>query len=305
VTDPRPARRGVLLAAIAFVVLAWASAFIVIRGVAPVFGPGALALGRLAVGVVVLAVIVGLSRSWVRPTGREWALLVLYGAGWFGAYNLLLNLAEHTLDAGTAAMVVNVGPALITLGGALLLGERITGWIVAGVLVALAGAAIIGIATSSGQPLDVVGVLAALGAAVVYAAGVLAQKPVLRRLPAAQTTFLGAAIGFVVCLPFAPELVAELAVAPPAATVGMVYLGVVPTALAFAAWSYALARMSAGRLGVTTYLVPPLAIVIGALALGETPGWLALLGGVLCLAGVALARRAPRPVPASVENLPE
>jgi drug/metabolite transporter (DMT)-like permease len=71
----------------------------------------------------------------------------------------------------------------------------------------------------------------------------------------------------------------------------MVYLGLVPTALAFSTWAYALARMDAGRLGVTTYSVPPITIVMAAILLGEAPPALALAGGVLALAGVALTRR--------------
>ena len=74
----------------------------------------------------------------------------------------------------------------------------------------------------------------------------------------------------------------------------MVYLGVVPTALAFSTWAYALTRMDAGKLGVTTYLVPPLVIVLGWLLLDEVPPALALVGGAVCLAGVALSRRRSR-----------
>ena len=66
-----------------------------------------------------------------------------------------------------------------------------------------------------------------------------------------------------------------------------------PTAIAFTTWAYALTRSTAGRMGSTTYLVPPLAILMGWAILGETPPALALLGGVLCLAGAAMARRAP------------
>ncbi len=67
-----------------------------------------------------------------------------------------------------------------------------------------------------------------------------------------------------------------------------------PTALAFVTWAYALARTDAGRLGVTTYLVPPLTILTGWLLLGETPVTTALVGGAICLVGVALSRRRPR-----------
>ncbi len=52
--------------------------------------------------------------------------------------------------------------------------------------------------------------------------------------------------------------------------------------------------MSASSLGVTTYLVPPITIVLGFLFLRETPPTIAYVGGALALLGVALARRTPR-----------
>lgn len=301
-------QRVLLIGAIAFTVLAWASAFVVIRGVAPHVGGGALALGRLAVGVVALGILVLAQRRWVRPTGRDWARLVVYGVGWFGAYNVALNLAEHTLDAGTTAMIVGIGPILIALGAGLFLGEGLPRWVGIGAAVAFGGVILIGIGTSmvseGERPIDPIGVLWALAAAVTYAIGVLAQKPMAGRLPASQITLIGCAIGLIACLPFAGQLASELAVAPPSALVGIAYLGVVPTALAFTTWGYALGRMPAGQLGISTYIVPPLAIVMGLIFFTEVPAPLAISGGVICLVGVALSRRRAR-VPVRPESLPE
>jgi hypothetical protein len=89
-----------VLIAIIVTLLAWSSAFIVIRGVAPHFGGGALALARLAVGTVVLSLLL-IGHRWVRPSAREWLLISVFGVAWFAAYNITLNIAEHTLDAGT------------------------------------------------------------------------------------------------------------------------------------------------------------------------------------------------------------
>jgi len=305
--------RVLVLIAIAITLLAWASAFVVIRGVAPHVGGGALALGRLAVGTVALGIVALIQRRWMRPTGREWLLIVIYGVAWFGAYNVALNLAEHTLDAGTSAMLVGIGPILIALGGGVLLGEGIPRWLLIGTGVAFAGVVLIGLGTSlapgGGRPVDLGGVLWALVAAVTYALGVLMQKPAIRRLPAGQVTFLGCAIGMVACLPFAGELARELGRARVSADLGILYLGIVPTAIGFSTWAYALQRMPAGRLGISTYIVPVITIVLALVVFHELPTWLGIAGGVLALAGVALSRRRRpgrvTPVPEPAESLPE
>ncbi|WP_411701414.1 DMT family transporter [Conyzicola sp.] len=285
---PTPA----VIVAIVVTVLAWASAFIVIRGTAPSFEGGALALARLVVGAALLSLLL-IGKRWVAPTGREWLLIAGFGVVWFGGYNVALNIAEKTLDAGTTAMIVNIGPILIALGAGVFLREGIPKWLAIGAGVAFLGVVLIGIGTSGEGLGDGSGVVWALVAAVTYAAGVLMQKPALKRLPAAQVTWLGCVIGLVACLPFAGQLVTDLQTASPAAIAGAVYLGAVPTALAFSTWAYALARMPAGQLGVTTYIVPPLAIVLGLLVFGEIPAGAAIVGGAICLVGVALSRRRP------------
>jgi len=296
-SDPTLARPAGLtpavVVAIVVTVLAWASAFIVIRGTAPYFEGGALALARLAVGAALLSLLL-IGKRWVAPSRTEWLLIAGFGVVWFGGYNVALNIAEKTLDAGTTAMIVNIGPILIALGAGVFLREGIPKWLAIGAAVAFLGVVLIGVGTSGGDALgDGVGVVWALVAAVTYAAGVLMQKPALKRLPAAQVTFLGCAIGLVACLPFAGQLVADLQAAPPAAIAGAVYLGAVPTALAFSTWAYALSRMPAGQLGVTTYIVPPLAIALGFVVFAEIPAVTAILGGAVCLVGVALSRRRP------------
>jgi drug/metabolite transporter (DMT)-like permease len=272
-------------------VVAWASAFVAIRALGPAFDPGPLALGRLLVGSLALGAVLAQRRIWVAPTSREWALLTVCGVGWFAVYNLALNAAEQRLDAGTTSMLVNVGPILIALLAGVVLGEGFPRWLLVGALVAFLGAALIGWATSESAGVDPLGVMLSLLAALTYAIGVLAQKPAVRRLPALQVTFVACAIGTVTCLPFAPDLTGQLDTASPTAVAGLVYLGLVPTALAFATWACALSRVDAGRLGVTTYLVPPLTIAASWPLLGEVPVPLALLGGALCLVGVAVSRR--------------
>ena len=77
-----------------------------------------------------------------------------------------------------------------------------------------------------------------------------------------QVTTFACFAGTVATLPFAAQLVSQAASAPASATLMMVYLGVVPTALAFTTWAYALNRTTAGQMGVTTYIVPVLVVLM-------------------------------------------
>ena len=282
-----PAR--VLLAA-AFTVLAWASAFVVIRFVGRDFSAGALSLGRLAIGSICLSVVMLIGRRWVPMSRHDWSLVALIGVLWFGVYNVALNAGEQHVDAGTAAMLIQLAPIMIGVLAGVLLGEGFPRMLVIGGLVAFAGTVIIGVATGTGHA-DLGGVLLVLLAAVVYAIAVVAQKVVLRRIPGLQVTWLACLIGTVTCLPFLPSLVTDLGTASAGATAGIVYLGVVPTAAAFLTWAYALTRSDAGRLGATTYAVPPIAIALGWIFLGEVPALLAVVGGIVSLIGVGIARR--------------
>ena len=279
-----------VLFAIIGTVLAWSSAFVVIRAVLPVFAPGELAFLRQLVAVPLLAVWM-IGQKWVWPTVREWVLIAIFGLTWFSTYIVALNTAELTIDAGTASFIVNIGPLLIAVGAFLFLGEKLSRNLLAGALIALAGVGLIAWGTSSSDRVDLVGLLWALVATVTYAVGVLTQKPALARLSSNQVTLLGAAIALIPLLWWAPEAVAHAQTAPVEAIVGAIWLGAIPTALGFGLWGYALKRMPAGRLGVSTYVVPPLVIVESAILLGEWPHPIAIVGGLIALTGVWWSRR--------------
>ncbi|MGZ6643681.1 MAG: DMT family transporter [Solirubrobacteraceae bacterium] len=282
-----------MTAALITVVL-WSSAFVGVRAAGAELSPGPLTLGRLLVGTLALGLLVAARRD-ALPPRRDAGRLLLCGLLWFGAYNVLLNAAEQRVDAGTAAMLVNTGPVLIALLAGFVLREGFPRSLVAGCAVAFAGVVVIGLATSS-RGLDAGGGAAmCVAAAAAYAGAVVAQKPLLERTSALQVTFLACVIGAAACLPFAPALVREASRASAGALAWTAYLGAFPTALGFTTWAYALKRTTAGRMGATTYLVPPLAILQGWLLLGEAPPALAFAGGLLCLAGVFVTRGARLP----------
>lgn len=297
VLDPTPAPGetrppvGVVVA-VAVTVLLWASAFVGIRSAGHHLGPGELALGRLLIGAVALGTLM-ITRHEPLPPRRALPGIAICGLLWFGAYNVALNAAERHLDAGIAAVLVNVGPIFIAVLAGLILREGFPRLLLAGCVVAFAGAALIGLASAHHTHDGALGAALCIVAALTYAAGVVAQKPVLRDATPLAVTWLACLVGAAGCLPFAPALIDQAGRAPAGALSWIVYLGLAPTAVGFLTWAYALSHTTAGRMGSTTYLVPPVALLLGWALLGEVPPLLAVPGGVLCLAGVALARWQP------------
>lgn len=289
-----PAVAVLPLLAVGTTLLLWASAFVAIRHLGHDFSPGALSLGRLVVGSAALAIVVVASGRMPRPTLQQWGSIAAIGVLWFGVYNVALNAGEQRVDAGTASMLIQVSPVLIALLAAVFLSERFTVYLTIGLVLAFSGVAVIGLSSSDeGGTRDLLGVLLCLLSAAVYSISLVLQKPLVAKLSALHVTWLACTIGTVACLPWAGQLVSQAQDAPVSSSLWLVYLGVFPTAIAFTTYAYALRHMTASALGVTTYLVPPLTIVMGLVFLDEVPPTIAYVGGALALVGVAVARRKP------------
>jgi drug/metabolite transporter (DMT)-like permease len=299
-----PTRRWLPLAAVAVTLLLWASAFVAIRHLGSSFSPGALSLGRLVVGALALGAVM-LVRGGRRPTRSDWPRLVAVGVLWYGIYSVAVIGGEQRIDAGTAALLIQLSPVLVAVLAAVFLRERATVWLGIGLVLAFCGVLLIALATSPGGHYDPLGVLLCLLSAAVYSVAIIVQKPLMSRLPAIEVTALACTVGAVVCLPFVGQLVSQAKEASAADLSWVVYLGLFPTAVAFTTYAYALAHMDVGRLSVTTYLVPPLTVLMAWVLLGETPPDAAYAGGLLCLVGVWVARRrTPAKAPAVEEGAP-
>jgi len=290
-------------AATVITVLLWACAFVVIRSVGAVLSPGAMAFVRLLVGSAALA-LVALRYRRPLPRGRALAFVLGYGVAWFAAYTVVLNWAEQHLDAGTAALLVNVAPILVTVVAGIVFRDGFPRPVIVGMLVAFAGVVLITVGGNGSGAVDSLGIVLGLVTAVLYAAGVLLQKVALRSVDAITATWVGCAAGLLATAPFGPQAVGELAHASGGSIAGVVFLGIGPTAIAFTTWAYALARTDAGRMAATTLCVPALAVLLSWVTLGEVPTALGLLGGALCLTGVAVSRRKPHARAAGTEPVP-
>jgi len=266
-------------------VLLWASAFPAIAVAVRGLGPAGLAVARLGVASAALALVapfLGVRR----PRNRDLPLIALCGLAGMTGYQLLLNVGERVVPAGTASLLVATAPVYAGLLAAGFLGERPGRRWWAGSAVALAGVAVIAAAHGLGFGTSALIVLAA---AVLQGIYHTASKPLLRRYTGFEVTAYAMWAGTAFVVPWTGALLRALPDAGGAALACAVFLGVAPSAAGFVLWGYAMARMDVGRVTTSLYLVPAAAIIISLVWLGQIPGPAELAGGAIALSGVMLA----------------
>lgn len=278
-----------LRAALAVTILLWASAFPGIRAGLEGYGPGELALLRYLVASATLGAYALFSRMRFPPLAH-WGAFLAIGATGFTIYNLALNFGERTVMAGPAAFLVATVPLFTALLAVLTLRERLSRHLVLGLATGLVGAGVIALAEEGGLGVDL-GALLVLGAAVSQAVYFVLQKRWLATYRPLELTTYAIWAGTLLMVPFLPRLVDQAREAPAGATLAVLYLGVLPGAVAYVAWAYVLSRMPASLAAPYLYLAPVAAYFIAWVWLGETPRALALVGGALALGGVAIAQR--------------
>jgi len=283
---------------IAGLLLLWASAFAGIRAGLRLtvagglgsdgYGPGELALLRFGTASTVLALYALATR--MRPPDRtDLPRIGLAGFLGISVYHLALNFGEVTVHAGAASLLISAGPVFTALLSTLFLHERLTGVGWGGILLALAGVALIALSGGRG-PHFTPGALLILLAAAAAATFSILSKQSLRRYGALEFTSYAIWVGTLPLFIYLPGLLRQLRLAAPSATAAVIYLGIFPGAIAYLLWNYSLSRMPASLLSSFLYLSPVIACFIAWVWLGEIPAGLTILGGVIAILGVILVQ---------------
>jgi drug/metabolite transporter (DMT)-like permease len=275
----------------------WGASYLLIRYGLDDFSPACVVFLHTVIGALVLLGVVLLQGGEVRralsEVRRRPGLALLLGLLAIAAPFLLIAYGEERVPTGLTAVLIAPAPLFVAvLAPVFDRSEAIHGAQAVGLVVGLAGVALLVGLEAVGTLAQFASAVGMLGAAACYALSGFIVKNAYRGVPAVTTSCISVGAGALLALPFAVAT-------PPTHAPGLrsvlslIVLGALGTALAFVIFYRLIAEVGAGRAALVTYLVPPLSLVYGALLLGATITAAAVAGLLLILGGVALAARRP------------
>jgi len=296
--------KGLLLGFLASAL--WASVFVAGRYVTAGRGvdPILTATVRFSVGAVGAVIYLLATGRWsrlIRAAEALWPLTALGAVGIFGM-GMLVFISTSLTSSINGALILNANAIFIAVF-ALSIGERVPVIRFVGLLLGLAGCAIIVVGVAPPQPLpvanNVLGSLAAVGGAICWAAYTVWGKRYVRLHGGLESATITLIAGAVMLIAVSLARGVNLSLGLPEG-LALVYLGVFPTAIAMLLWYQALQLVDANVLGPTQYVAPPLATLLGWVLLGEPLSWTFVAGAVTIVIALYLAtlrvRRPSQPV---------
>lgn len=284
------------------VVVLWGVNFIFIDFGLRDWPPLLLVAARFTVVVIPAILFVRFPRG---SFGRILLIGVFMSAGQFGLLYTSLFLG---LPVGLSSIILQIQAAFTVLVAALALREIPNRRQIIGILIGVAGLAVIGLSLQASIP--VVAFVVCLGAALSWAIGNVIARGVKPGISGLQMTVWS---GLVVPLPMLAlsllidgpaEVVRSLAHPTWGVLASVVYTAGVASLIGYVIWNSLLARFPASQVAPFTLLVPPVGVGAAWLVLGDRPTVPELIGGALLILGVAVTTGVHRTIARGIKGVP-
>lgn len=279
-TRPRP---SAVAARTVLAPISWGTTYVVVAELLPADRPLLVAVLRVLPAGLLLAAF-GLVRSGWRPRGVEWGRTLALGACNFGLFFPLLFVAVYRLPGGVAAAAGGALPLLVLLVTFVAVGDRPRPAELAVAAAAAAGVAMVVVRPGAG--IDPVGVLAALGANLSFACGVVLTKRLPRAADPVAATGWQLLVGGALILPVAVAVEGGVPPLDGRALGGFAYLSIVGTALAYLLWFDGVRRLPPVAAPLLGLAAPVTGATLGWVLLGEDLTAVQLLGFAVTLGAI-------------------
>jgi drug/metabolite transporter (DMT)-like permease len=266
----------------------WGTSFLFIAEALEAIGPNGLTFARIAIGFATLAFF---PATWRSVAPRDWGAIALLGVVWMAFPLSMFPHAEERVSSAVTGMLNGAGPLLVALVTATSTRRLPSRNVAAGLIVGIAGTALIALPTIHEGRSSTAGVLLILAALLSYAFALGIAQPLQHKYGALPVIWRAQAVAMLLTAPLgAPELLAAHWTRRP--LLAILALGALGTGIAFVLMATAAGRLGPTRASATVFLIPGVALLLGVLVRGETVALLSVLGAAICVAGALLMRRA-------------
>ncbi len=276
----------------------WAAGASVIKYGLREIGPLAFATVRFLASAVLMVIWVSLAEGKPVIKREDWASVALVGLAQIGVYQIFFSVGLDHTTASNSSLLLGTVPIWTAVVAAASRQETITPPQVVGILLAFSGLAVVITARNGSLALawgnfrgDILTVIAAILTAV---AAVISKRPLQRYSPLRMMS-ISMVCGSLFLLPFGwPEIVSqEWAQVSMGAWLALAYSVMLAAVVAYVIYFKCIGELGATRTAAYNALIPPMAVVIAIVTLGESFTPMQGLGAVVVLGGVALVRFAP------------
>lgn len=280
---PPPSPLKILLA-MAFVVGCWAYSPTGIHIGLQAYEPGHLALLRFLLASLFM-VLIAAFKGIRLPHWRDVPLLFALGFFAVSLHHVALNIGQQSVSAGASSVLAQSSPLFSTLLARFLFKDQVSAWRWGCVLLGFVGVVIVVSGDKVLGAIDAHALLILL-AAVSWSVYFALQKHHARRYDGFSLACYAVWSGTLMLLIYLPGLGQAVLNAPLRVQWAVLALGVFPSALAYLAWGFVLKHVDLSRATMTLYLIPPTAMGIASVGLGERPTLLVLVGSVVVFISV-------------------
>ncbi len=280
--------------AMAFVVACWSYSPTGIHIGLQTYDPVHLALLRFLLASLFMAVV-AVFRGIRLPKLRDVPLLMALGFFAVSLHHVAINFGQQGVSAGASSVLAQSTPLFSTLLARFVFKDRVSLWRWACVILGLIGVVIVVAGDRGLGSIDAHGLLILL-AALSWSLYFALQKHHTGRYDGMTLVCYTVWSGTALLLIFLPGLADQIANAPIRGQFAVFALGIFPSALAYLAWAYVLAHVDLSRATMTLYLVPPTAMAIASVGLGERPTLMVAVGAVVVVISVLALNLERRPV---------
>ena len=270
-----------------FATILWASAFPATRYALQYYSPVSLMVMRFTIASLTLGMI-GLIKKNNPPKLKDLPLFIASGLSGVFLYSYLFNTGSVSVSAGVSSFIIASSPVFTLILTRMILKEIVKPICWVGVLISFCGLAVVTLTQTTEFSFDT-GVILVIGAAVcsgIYSTVMRVLTKTYTALEATTYTLIAGTLG---TLLFLPTAIREIPESNLTVNLIVIFMGIFPAALAYLAWSYALAKADkTANVTVFSYLIPFVSALIAYIWLHETLTVYVLVGGLVIIAGMLM-----------------